>query len=107
MGTSYEQWQPVIFLLSLLAGVLIIYLNILFIRWLFRIDEIAGYLKRIADKISPPPPPSPPSSTPIFTEKCDGCGKKFAHVLLSRIESGQYLCHACLRIFENKKGKKV
>jgi hypothetical protein len=104
METSYEQWQPVIFLLLLLAGVAIIILNILFIRWLFRINEIAGYLKRIADNISPLPPPS---STQVFLPKCDGCGGGFATTQLSKIESGQQLCRECREIFENKKGKKV
>jgi hypothetical protein len=104
MGTSYEQWQPVIVLLWLLAVVLIIVLNVLFIRWLFRINEIAGYLKRIADKISPLPPPS---STPISLPKCDGCGKEFVSIELSKISSGQLLCRACRKIFENKKGEKA
>jgi hypothetical protein len=96
METSYEQWQPVIFLLALLVGVIIFVLCILFVRWVFRINEMADCLKRIADKISP-----------LSLPKCDGCGKIFAPIDLFKIESGQLLCLQCYKMLENKKREKV
>ena len=110
MGTSPEQWEPVIFLLALLVGVIIFVLCILFVRWVFRINEMADCLKRIADKVSPLPAPSSnpsPQENKFSTQKCDGCNKEFYAVWISKIDSGQMLCSECRKMFENKKGKKV
>jgi hypothetical protein len=76
--------------------VIIIYLALIFafvilLRWLFRLNEIAGYLKRIADKISP-------IETKIEKEismNCDCCHKPFKPVELTELAIGKIVCDGC------------
>jgi hypothetical protein len=76
--------------------ILFIAILIAIVRWLFRVNEIAGYLKRIADKIAPLDLPESPS--PIEQGECSGCHKYFPSSKLTKTEMNKVFCPNCLKL---------
>jgi hypothetical protein len=79
-----------------LIYILFIAIFIAIVRWLFRINEIAGYLKRIADKIAPLDLPE--SSLPIEQGQCSCCHKYFPASKLTKTEMNKVLCPNCVKL---------
>jgi hypothetical protein len=72
--------------------VLPIIIFIVLIRWLFRINEIAGYLERIANRISPQK-----HEPNTVQSKCDFCHNWFFLENLKETTPGKMICPDCLR----------
>jgi hypothetical protein len=83
--------------------IFLFFLQIVIIRWIFRINRIVELLEQIAhtherDKVFNPPPP--------LEHHCAVCKKKYTINKLIKIDSGQLLCGDCHRLhkrFDNKK----
>jgi hypothetical protein len=76
-------------------------------RWLYRIDEIAGYLGRIANKLDPPSPPPvlPPMPTTrpeLSLKSCDCCHRLFEPHELETIGIGKTVCPDCKKFIQSK-----
>jgi len=79
------------FIFKLIIGLLIL----LFIRWFFRINEIADSLKRLADRLAPEITPRPES--PIKQAQCTFCHKYFPPDKLTKTDSGDMACPTCAK----------
>jgi formylmethanofuran dehydrogenase subunit E len=73
-------------LIAFLVLIIPFALWVVLIRWLFRVNEIAGYLRRIADKLNP-------------LAQCDYCHKEYLVSQLTRSENGKYVCPICKKKF--------
>jgi len=90
--------QPILVFFILLL-VLFIAVIVAIVRWLFRINEIAGYLKRLADRLAPIMVPRPPA--PKEYADCDCCHKEFEISELVELERGKMVCPPCNRLLSS------
>ena len=84
------------FLLLFIVGTIaVIVITVSILRWAFRINEIADYLKRIADHLSPVPPKPPRPQT--VRGKCDYCCKWFFIETLTTMKDNKMFCPTCAK----------
>lgn len=81
-------------------------ITIVVLCWLYRINEIAEYLRRIANKLDPlpPPPPPPPPVFPALTprKRCDCCHDFFDPSELETLDIGKTVCPGCKKFLKSK-----
>lgn len=82
-----------IFVVGTIA-VVVIFVSIL--RWALRLNEIAGYLKRIADHLSPIPPKPPKLRT--IRGRCDCCRLWFFIETLTTTKDKKLFCPTCVKL---------
>jgi hypothetical protein len=77
----------------------VIIVLILIIRSVFRINEIAGYLHRLADRLAPELPKvvSPQPKNPLQSQ-CDFCRRPVPNSELTPTSSGLMACLVCLKV---------
>ena len=96
--------EPVAILFVLLLGIggaiAVIVIQVVIIRWLFRINEIVALLKDIRNALCPQ---NIISKDNTQHQLCEGCGRDFQKICLKKIASGQMLCPEC--ISNLKKGR--
>lgn len=92
--------DPNILIAAILVTIAFIFILIILIRWLFRINEIVALLKDIRNAICPQNL-IPKDNTQH--QLCEGCGRDFQKICLKKIASGQMLCPEC--ISNLKKGR--
>ena len=78
--------------------VLPIIIFIVLIRWLFRINEIAGYLERIANRLDPDIPDLTEVKTSLKQGRCGYCHKYFTPEKLTITSSNTIACPTCAKL---------
>jgi hypothetical protein len=107
MTPESDPWAVVGILFLIALGiafcVVVIIAFVVFVRWIFRIEEITEYLRRVANKLDPPPPlkrEPPPYEPP--KAKCDCCHRKVPADMLETIEIGKIVCPDCKKFIQSK-----
>jgi hypothetical protein len=86
------------FILGFIFWIVAILILLAFIRWFFRINEIADYLKRIADRLAPDIPDLTEVKTALKQGRCDYCHKYFPPDKLTKTDSGNMTCPTCAKL---------
>jgi hypothetical protein len=91
--------KELMFILLFIAGtiaVIVIFVSI--IRWVLRIDEIVGYLKRIAGRLAPDTPDIAEAKAAIKQGQCTFCHKHFPSDKLTITDTNNVACPTCVKL---------
>lgn len=91
-----EAADPNILIVAILVTIAFIFILIILIRWLFRINEIVALLKDIRNTICR-------QNSDTSLQLCEGCSRNFDKNQLKIIASGQLLCPECVKNLKNRK----
>ena len=78
--------------------IIVFLIALVFIRWLFRINEIADYLKRLAGRLAPDISDITDAKNAIKQGRCDYCHKHFTPDKLTITDSNTVTCPTCAKL---------